>query len=114
MGHFGACGEGVQGEVAQVVGIPHGHVHLEVVGASHMEDREHLGQAQDMLPEGLHLGAAVLPQLHGDEGLEAHAQGFRVHLGMGAQEDALGAQALGPGQAVLGCQTHRGGQFLVG
>ena len=38
VGYFGPRGEGIQGQVPQVVGVPHGHVYLEVVGARHVED----------------------------------------------------------------------------
>ncbi len=114
VGHLGAGGEGIQGQVAQVMGVPHGHVDLEVVRARHVEDRQHFGQPQHVFPEGLHLGAAVLAQLHGDEGLKPDPQGLGIHLGMSAFQHPLAPQALHPGQTGRGRQAHGGGQFLVG
>jgi hypothetical protein len=89
-------------------------MHLEVMGPSHMKHGQGFGQGQHMLPEGFHLGPAVLAELYGDQGLKAHAQGLRGHLGVSPQENAQATQSLDAGQAGGWSQTYGGRQFLVG
>lgn len=95
-------------------GIPHRHMDEEILGAGKVEDREDFRQSKSMLPEGFHLLAAVLAQAHGHQSLEADAQGFGGHPSVGFAQDALGPQALDPGQATGRRQTNGRSQLLVG
>ena len=83
---FRPGGEGVDREVAQVVGIAHPDVHEEVVLASHVVRRDDLGQRLNVEAESLELIARVLPQADRDDRLEAEAESARVDVGVEAAQ----------------------------
>lgn len=93
LGDLFACGEGVHGEVAEVIGVADGDVEDEVLAAGDVVDGLDFGEGLGVVVEGLDGGAGVGGEANGDDGFEGDAEGVGVDAGVVAEEDAVVTEA---------------------
>src|SRR6516225_6366806 len=81
-GDPGPARELVEGEVLQMLRIPHDHVHHDVVTAGHEKSDADLRHPGNIIHELIDRAALVLGQFDHEQRLEPHAERLRIDLGM--------------------------------
>ncbi len=114
MGHLGAGGEGVHGQISEVFGVANGDVEDEVLAARDVEDGPNFVEGKAVEVKCLHVFSGMSGEAHRDQGLQVDAQGFGIDGGVGVEEDALVAQAVYALGAGGGGQPDLVGQLTIG
>ena len=92
-GNLCPCCEGVERQVAEMVGIPYRDVDEEIVFATHVVDAHDLRQREQVRTEGFDQVAGVPCHADRDECLQANTERFRVDTRTVPSQYAVALQA---------------------